>query len=186
MHRPTTPRATPRFVAQQHQLPQRHRGRGLYEDRSISGRRGDGLQQRHDGPNGMIRRSALTGTVTINSNLYDGASSWSWNGRTSRASPPGARARVKIRPLKPQARYRNAAALDFCPRPARADGSTPETTPNARARSRAPTARRGGVRSNSRPVPTPFRPRRRRICIATATKTRRPGSHRRTAPSSGI
>jgi hypothetical protein len=68
------------------------------------------------GPNGIIRRSALTGTVTINSNLYDGATSWSWNGTNystlaSWLSGSGQDAAGQAAsPL-----FRNAAANDFRP-----------------------------------------------------------------------
>lgn len=91
-------------------------GAGFYEIDLFQGVGATVYNNAVTGPNGMIRRSALTGTVTINSNLYDGASSWSWNGtnysslsswRTGSGQDSSSQAA--------NAMYRNAAALDFCP-----------------------------------------------------------------------
>jgi hypothetical protein len=91
-------------------------GAGYYEIDLFQGAGATVYNNAMSGPNGIIRRTALTGTVTINSNIYDGATSWSWNGTnyTSlaawRTGSGQDSAGLAATPL-----YRNAPALDFCP-----------------------------------------------------------------------
>jgi hypothetical protein len=91
-------------------------GAGYYEIDLFQGTGATVYNNAMSGPNGIIRRTALTGTVTANSNIYDGATSWSWNG-TNYSSLASWRtgsgqdaAGLAANPM-----YRNASALDFSP-----------------------------------------------------------------------
>jgi len=91
-------------------------GAGFYEIDLFQGAGATVYNNVMSGPNGIIRRTALTGTVTINSNLYDGAASWSWNGTnyTTLSAWRSGSGQDSVGQAA-SAMYRNATALDFCP-----------------------------------------------------------------------
>ncbi len=91
-------------------------GAGYYEIDLFQGTGATVYNNVMTGPNAIIRRTALSGTVTINSNLYDGATSWSWNGTnysTLASWRSGSSQDAAGQAANPM--FSNAAAKDFRP-----------------------------------------------------------------------